>query len=357
ELCRYCLMCRHTCPVTHVTRSEATSPHGWGLLVASVGRGITPWTDDVVDVLYKCADCGLCQSHCVTDQPLPLAINATRAELVDQQLAPSAVYDFQKALQTWENPYVEAKPKQAPFQGETALIVGAIGHHFQAKTVTAALKLLEAAGVETVPIALGRETPYMANTLGLLDEARTLAQNTLDEIQQVGAKRVFVLSPGEIYTYTTLLQFLGLTWPEDVELIEVTSFLADQLEAENLSFKSITLSDYTFYDPDQTVRVADRWTAPRKLLAAISDTPPTELFWRKERAAPCGVSGGLAFTQPHLSTQLAQARFTEASERGIKAIITDDPQILHHLSQEVTNHPQTIEIKSLFELLAGQLTS
>ena len=77
ELCRYCLMCRHTCPITHVTHTEATSPHGWGILVASVERGITKWNEENVNVLYQCSDCGMCQAHCVTDQPLPLAINAS----------------------------------------------------------------------------------------------------------------------------------------------------------------------------------------------------------------------------------------------------------------------------------------
>ncbi len=72
--CRYCLMCRHVCPVGHVTRLETLTPHGWGLLISSGQRGLIDWTDSAVDKLYTCADCGTCQSHCVTDQPLPAAI-------------------------------------------------------------------------------------------------------------------------------------------------------------------------------------------------------------------------------------------------------------------------------------------
>ena len=40
ENCRYCLMCRHVCPVGHVTRLETLTPHGWGLTIASIRRGI-----------------------------------------------------------------------------------------------------------------------------------------------------------------------------------------------------------------------------------------------------------------------------------------------------------------------------
>ena len=80
EGCRYCLMCRHVCPVTRVTFNEATSPHGWALTIASVRRGQLRWDVATTDLLYRCADCGLCQSFCVTDQPLPYAIVAARAE-------------------------------------------------------------------------------------------------------------------------------------------------------------------------------------------------------------------------------------------------------------------------------------
>jgi Fe-S oxidoreductase len=353
ELCRFCLMCRHVCPVTHVTRNEATSPHGWGLLIASVERGLVNWNEDTVDVLYQCSDCGLCQAHCVTDQPLPLAINAGRADVVARQLAPAIVYEIQRKLRLWSNPYLEVAPHEVSDQGEAALIVGAVGHYFQPETVAAAQKLLAATGVEAIPIAVGRESPYLANTLGLPDEARALGRSTLAEVERVGAKRVFVLSPGDMYAYRMLLYALGLSWPEGVEIVEVTPYLAAQLKAGQLGFSSAALAAYSFYDPDQTVRVPGRWAAPRQLLAALSQTPPIELFWRQERAAPCGASGGLPFTQPELSAKLAQARLTEAQERGVKTLISDDPQVLYQLRRQAGGG--SVEIRGLFELLAGQL--
>jgi Fe-S oxidoreductase len=353
DRCRYCLMCRHVCPVTHVTRNEATSPHGWGLLLASVERGLAVWNDNTVDILYQCSDCGLCQAHCVTDQPLPLAINAGRAEVASRRLAPAVVYELQQKLQKWGNPYQEVTPPEVSDRAEAVLVVGAVGHYFQTETVSAAIKLLATAGVEVMPIAVGRESPYLANTLGLPDEARALGQATLAEIERADAKRVFVLSPGDIYSYRVLLHTLGLSWPEGVELLEVTPYLAAQLEAGRLAFNPARLAAYTFYDPDQTVRVPGRWAAPRQLLAALSQTRPIELFWRQERAAPCGAGGGLPFTQPELSAKLAQARLTEAQERGVKTLISDDPQVLYHLRRHADGNK--IDIKGLFELLAEQL--
>src|SRR5262245_33978001 len=105
EGCRYCLMCRHVCPVTRVTYNEATSPHGWALEIASVQRGLLEWNAETVDLLYQCADCGLCQSFCVTDQPLPQAIVAARAEVVAGGHVPEAVAVVDAALRRWGHPY------------------------------------------------------------------------------------------------------------------------------------------------------------------------------------------------------------------------------------------------------------
>src|SRR6188474_3518572 len=91
-------MCRHVCPVGYVTRLETLTPHGWGLTIASVKRGLLTWNDETVDVLYSCADCGLCRANCVTDQPLPDAIAAARAEIVRRGVAPDVVAEIDRKL-------------------------------------------------------------------------------------------------------------------------------------------------------------------------------------------------------------------------------------------------------------------
>ena len=351
DLCRYCLMCRHVCPVTYVTRNEATSPHGWGLLISSVARGLTHWNPETVDILYQCADCGLCRAHCATDQPLPLAINAGRADVAARQEAPAVVYELQQKLQQWGNVYREIEAEAASGPGENGLLVGAAAHYLHPQTVEAATKLLAAGGIEVIPLAAGRETPYLPNTLGLPAEARTLAEATLAEISATGVRRVFVLAPGDIYSFTTLLDYLGLRWPEGVELRQVTDFLAGQVEAGKLAFNRTNLGDYAFYDPDHTVRVAECWAAPRRLLAEVMHVPPIELYWRQERAQPCGASGGLPFTHPALAAALAQARLAEAEAQGVKTLISDDPQVLYHLQ----HHTDNVTVRGLLELLAEQV--
>src|SRR5215207_2364773 len=149
EGCRYCLMCRHVCPVTRVTFNEATSPHGWALEIASVRRGLLDWDAETTDRLYQCADCGLCQSFCVTDQPLPDAIVAARAEVVAAGRAPANVAEVDAALRRWGNTYgIVAPAPEATEWAETALLVGSTAFHREWESVHAARRLLERAGLE-----------------------------------------------------------------------------------------------------------------------------------------------------------------------------------------------------------------
>ena len=131
--------------------------------------------------LYQCADCGLCRSFCVTDQPLPDAIVAARAEVVAASRAPAAVAQIDAALRSWGSPH---PPPPSPMRGEgesdsllpgvgeglgvratTALFVGTAWQSEPA-SVQAARRLLEQAGLEHALAAVGRSSGYLAYTLG-----------------------------------------------------------------------------------------------------------------------------------------------------------------------------------------------
>ena len=238
ENCRYCLMCRHVCPVGHVTRRETLTPHGWGLTIASVQRGLLTWNSDTLDVLYSCADCGTCRAHCVTDQALPDAIATTRAEVATKSLAPTAAYEIHRALLEWSNPYEKHAPETVNGQAEIALFVGDDVKYLQPATLESALKLLEATGVKPVLIGIGRNNGYLASSLGFPETAKMLVQSTLEELRTCGARRMLVLTPGDYYAFSGMLKDrLDTEWPQGVEIQEVMSLLDEKYSSGVLKFK------------------------------------------------------------------------------------------------------------------------
>ncbi|MFL5804638.1 MAG: (Fe-S)-binding protein [Roseiflexaceae bacterium] len=352
EGCRYCLMCRHICPVTRVTYSEATSPHGWALAIASVRRGLLDWNAETADLLYQCADCGLCRSFCVTDQPLPDAIVAARAEVTAAGHAPAAVAVVDAALRRWGNPYgAHRETAEGAEPAEVALFVGAAAWHRERASVDAARQLLVAAGVAHGMAGAGRASGYLAYTLGLHETARELARATLAELERIGCRTLVALSPEQAHTFGHVYPLLGAPLPASVEVIELTALLANMLDDGRLRLRAAPL-DLAYHDPCQTPRLEGRWRAPRRLLAAITSQPPREGFWRERRAAPCGASGGLSWTEPWLATRMARAALADAANGGAPLIVTDAPGCLAQLR---ANAEPGMEVRGLYELLAERI--
>jgi Fe-S oxidoreductase len=352
--CRYCLMCRHVCPVGHVTRLETLTPHGWGLTIASVRRGVLRWDEATVTMLYQCADCGTCRAHCVTDQPLPEAIAETRAEVVAAGLAPAAVLAVAEKLAAFGNPYVDRHPEPATGEGPVALFVGDEVPYRWPTALDAVLQLLAALDLHPALVGRGRNNGYLASSLGFPDLARSLVQATLDELSTVGAHRLLVLSPGDYFAFHRLHEErLGISRRPRLEVEEVVTLLERSLATGDLRFRQTAPSaPYAYLDPTHTVRVDGRWEAPRRLLAAVFSEPPRELFWRRERTHPTGATA-LQFTQPDLAAMLATARLEDARRAGARLLITEAAGDLAMLAPLA---PQFgLEVRHLFAVLADQM--
>lgn len=356
ELCRHSLMCRHVCPVGNITHMETLTPHGWAQLIALEKRGLSTWNAETVDALYKCADCGNCRSHCVYGNPLPEGIAAARAQVVERGLALPIVYEMAEILRKWQNPYAPQQPERARGRGADALFVGDDAHFLKPALVAAAVALLQSVGVDPVLIGRGRNTGFLASSLGLPEVAGELAQANLDELEESGARRLFVLSPGEFFAFTQMYdERLDLRTGEGVEVLEVVPFLAARLDAGELRLMpSEDATVYAYVDPTHSVRVAPRFPAPRRLLEAVLPARARELFWRDGRAYPCG-DLALQFTQPQIADALTLARLEDASAVGAHGVITEGAGSLAHLERHA--HAHGLAVQGLYELLADRLAS
>jgi Fe-S oxidoreductase len=264
------------------------------------------------------------------------------------------VYQLEAAFKTWGNPYRNEKPQPRQGRGSAALFVGDEASYKSPAALKAALSLLKATGVEPALIGIGRNSGFMASSLGLAETAEALAQANLAELEASGARRLFVLSPGDLFTFRQLYdERLGIDMPAGVEIIEVTTYLADQFEGGALKLKkSIDTTPYAYVDPTHAVRVPGRHTGPRQLLKAVLQGPTCELFWRIERAHPVG-NTALQFTKPDIAEKLTRARLEDARQSGAGLLVTDDPATCATLDAYAGEYG--LRVKGLYELLAEHL--
>jgi Fe-S oxidoreductase len=353
DSCRYCWMCRHVCPTGFVTKRESHTPHGYALLIASATRGVSPWNADTVDALYTCADCGCCESHCATHQPLPEAIVGARAGLAEAGLAPAAALDVKARLEKWGSVHGDPGTRPAQAKGPIGLFVGDVPAG-EGRGVDAALRLLQRSGVEAVPVGAGRSTGFVASSLGFIDTAKRLAKAVLADVAASTCSQLLVFGPGDRFAFERAYATrLGVTWPDGVRVREVTAVLAEAQASGTLRFgPPPDATPWAYQEPDHAVRVGDRpW--PRQLLtAALGAASERRPLRRDDRAHPCGTAGGLDLTQPEVAAGLAEARVTDARTVGAARLITEDPACVAHLRRHAGGR---IEVVDLFELLASRL--
>jgi Fe-S oxidoreductase len=347
-------MCRHVCPTGFATKQETHTPHGYALLVASATRGVSTWDAETVDALYHCADCGCCESHCATHQPLPEAIVGARASLAAAGLAPAAAAEVRARLEQWGSVHGDPGPRPAHATGPIGLFVGDALPAGDTRSVDAALRVLARAGVEAVAVGVGRSTGLVASALGFVDTAKTLAAAVLADVAASGCRELLVLGPGDRFAFErAYASRLGVTWPTGVLVREATAALVEALASGGLRLQPVADDRlWAYQEPDHAVRVGDRpW--PRQLLAAaLGAAQERRPLRRDERAHPCGVAGGLDLTQPALSATLAEMRVEEACAAGAVRLVTEDPACVRHLRRHAAGR---VEVVDLFELLASRL--
>lgn len=156
-------------------------------------------------------------------------------------------------------------------RGRGGVVGGGCGAYLSPETVTAAVALLAAVGIQPVLVGVGRNHGGLASSLGLRATAEGLAQAALDEIAATGATRLVVLAPGDGSTFTQLYdERLGLSLPEGVSVVGLPALLAEAMEQEALSLRPLGVyTPYTYVEPSHSVRVAGWGDAPRRLLAAV----------------------------------------------------------------------------------------
>ena len=353
ENCRFCLMCRHVAPVGHVTHNESLTPHGIALVASMQRRGNIPWSASTLDVLYAEPDGGNCRAHCVTDQPLPAAIAAIRAEVAAEGLAPATITQVNDRILKNHSAFGTYQP--TTLQGEWGLFVGDAGFNLVSSTMQAALNLLAACEVDAVPVGCGLDSGFIPCSLGFPDTARQQSQLCIDELQGAGVKKLLVLSPQDLFAFRQMYEErLGLPWPEEIVLIDLVDFLADQIREGCLRIKPLTKTKEhltAYVDPTHAVRLPARFDSARMLCEAILGNPPLELFWRRERAHPVG-STAIQFTRPEIGVRLTESRLEDAMSRGAQILLCDDPATLHELG---LRNKYSLKVQCLFEQLLARL--
>jgi Fe-S oxidoreductase len=361
DACRFCFMCRHVCTTGVVTGRESDTPRGRGLILFKILKGHAGLSDELVDAVYRCCLCGLCETWCKADSSPPALILAARREIVARGKAPAKALEIRQNLLGHGNPFglpcdqrsqaIDANEAFKP-QAEVLYYVGCDAAYRRPEIANAMLKILRAAGVDVTLLPDEHSTGKPLTVLGFQDDARAMAQSLVEKIRKTGCKTIVTTCPSSYDAMKRDYPALGLD-VSDIEIVHAMSYL-ERLAAGNrlFSLKPIAATT-TVLDDTYLGRHHGLFDPPRELLRSIPGLTLREMAWSRELAYSCGEPGGVfRLLHPDLSAKLARRVLDEATCTGAEVLATSCPITKDILSQE---NRAGIKLRDVVELVADAI--
>jgi heterodisulfide reductase subunit D len=327
------------------------------------------YTPSAAEQIYKCTTCGACRTDgCVVPgfgDPIdtPRIIEAMRAEIVEQGMAPQSVRALAQQILETGNPYGEPPEARgarlsASFvsekQADILYFMGCAAGYRHPAPAQAALRLLEKARVSVM--LLGNREPCCGLTLfsvGERKKAAELACRNVETLQATGVQEVIFSDAGCYRAFKKV-------YPEELEVsvpfkvYHITEYLERLVLEDRLTFKKKLEKKVTYHDPCNLGIQSGVYEAPRNLLGKIPGLKYIEMKKTRDKTRSVGVGGGFEFIFPEMAKELALKRIEEAKATEAEILVSACPAVEAHLT--VTASGQTgLLIQDITELLVEAL--
>ncbi len=353
--CRYCFMCRYSCPTFLAAKRESVTPKGYALLLTMIEKGTQAWTEDVLSAFYQCSLCGLGREHCEYHWPEDDMVRLARAQIVQTDHVPLRVQNvagmFLENGKPWLDP--ASLPIEQP-KPEVLFLAGCQTREHNPEIVAATAHVFQSLGIKWSVLAEESCCGGGLYDLGFIAKAKEKAQQLSDQIKN--------LKPGLIVTgcahcYRTLKEFhpaWGIDFPKHSKILHISEFLFQMEEEGKLKLDSVQENGKLgYHDPCMLGRKMGVYDAPRNLIKAVSGRLPIELFHNKVQAECCGAGTAIFQVEPEVARKVASNRLEKAKEAGIDTLVTACQNCKTNLRDATPR--EGIRVLDLIELVAQHL--
>lgn len=355
EACRYCPMCRHSCPSEFIRYREADTPRGRAILLYNVYEAGMEFEPSTVEAIYNCFLCGACRSWCAGYElggyDIPALVRFARQDIVAQGKAPAVVERIRKGLLENDNP--ENLDKNGAYtarieekSAEVLLLLGpGIDYHVH-EIALVVEKVCRHLGVSYSLLQREPASGKILDLLGYADEAEEKARILADRIRRSGCKMVVVCDPLVYDAFRSDYNNWGISM-DGIDILHLTEFLAIEIDQGKLKLRP-TNQKVTLLDSEFLGRYQGVYEAPRKIIRASAGGHFVEMQWHGEYMLS---SGEAAFT-------FDQEIFADGGVLGEKILYHAakvDAEILITLSATARRHIPTnagIHVMDIAEFVA-----
>lgn len=300
EACRYCPMCRHSCPSEFIKYRESDTPRGRAILLYNVYESGMEFDPSTVESMYNCFLCGACRSWCAGYElggyDIPALVRFARRDIVLQGKAPAVVERIKNGLLENDNPEnLDIRGAYtAKVEEKTAEVLFLLGpdidyhHHEIAQAVERICRHL---AVSYTFLLQEPDSGKILDLLGYQDEARNKARALANRIRKSGCRSVVVCDPLVYDVFCSEYKSWGISL-KGIEILHLTEFLAYHIDQGKLRFHPIN-QKVTLLDSEFLGRYQGIYEAPLDVIKTAAGDYFVEMQWHGEYMLS---SGEAAFT-------------------------------------------------------------
>ena len=386
------------CPSATRYLFDAYGAYGKVRIGLGLVEGRLEYSDELLKILYACTLCGACDVGCKRnlDLEIGLTLEALRVKAVQDGQGPMPAHKkvarniaekhnsfgaLHENRKKWLSDGIKSASK-----ADVLYFVGCSASYTHPEIAQATAKILDAAGA---PFMLLPDEGCCGNILysvGMVDEARELAQRNLDAVRQTGANTLLV-SCAECYRmwkvdYPKLLNIA--TADLGFKVVHLTEYVDESVKKGALKLAHRVDLRLTYHDPCSLGRLSEPWVpwegerglwgvvnpplerrrgthgiyqSPRDVLSSIPGVELVEMPRMRENTFCCGAGRGTREAFPEFASWAADERLTEVEEVGAEALVSACPWCKDNFSQAVSQDGGSVKVLDFSELVLSAIGS
>jgi Fe-S oxidoreductase len=405
--CSYCKVVPHAvlddieydniCP--SIARYHFHGYSGGGKMISALAllRGRIDYTEEYVEMIYKCMVDGGCDVSCKVNrdlEPLQVLLELRAKCVEDGEMLPEHLMIIDH-LRKEDNMMLARKADRGDWADdldvkdlttESAEVLFHAGCHYSFNealwpVARKSVELLRKAGVD-VGIMGKQETCCggRAYEMGFKAELVKFCEHTIDMWKSAGVKTIVTACSDCYHSFNVKYDMIG--HKPDIEIIHITQYLERLIQQGRLKLTKEVPMVITYHDPCHLGRLGEAWAhwngtetkvlgqlvgfdpprefrrgsqgvyeTPRNLLKSIPGVTLIEMHRIKEYAWCCGSGGGVKESFPDFAEWTAAERLKEAESTGAEAIVTACPWCAANFNDTMEHTPFNLKVYDVLELL------
>ncbi len=369
--CRCCGLCvsnwedEQRCVISTLKKGAQINCRGFNSIIKNIVDGKIDYSDDMNEMVWRCATCFLCKERCSEHIDPVEYIHRLRTELVDRGQTPECFAEVFRSVEkdgnVWNGkrsermawaegldcPTVEENP-----DFEYLLFVGDSSAYNPANQNTARkfVEILNKAGVNFAVLGNEEQTSgnevYRLGEEGLFEE---IAEQNMELFRKYNVKKIVCLSA---HGYDALKnEYPKLDESFDVNVLHYTELLKRLIRKKRITFTKEIHKTVTYHDPCYLGRHNEIYDQPRDILKAIPGVNLVEMSFTDKKAVCCGGGGGQIFVKRADGMPTEAIRYKQAQETGADILCVACPICMQMFKAEADNSDKPIEVKDIIELV------